>query len=748
MKKSLIVGIIITLLLLTGCVQQPTEAPTPTLTGEPPKTGDWIITGQQSFEDRSITLNGNLIIKRSGTLTLKGIRLLVNASFNGQYKISVEPGGSMYVYGSTITAANPEHRFAFIVSGSAFEMKDSELHGVGWGPDAELWEAKDIMSGSNGLVVTTTKAIIEGNLLSNNHVGVILAGTGINLSKNEIHSNKVHGIFIYEGRDNQITSNLIRHATVSSPFRIVRGQTNRIADNTIVSSLTRGVIETFWSNENTFENNNISGLGVGIALMFVSNSNVVKNNTISVNEVGVQVWGWNNQVENNSILETATGIYTVYAYNTVIAENVISIIGNINGIMMWHSSNNAIINNMVSASEERDRSSGLLLYSSSKNNIIQGNTFNKFPRGISVFFSSDGNTINNNEISSIFESVFIDDSSGNTVYNNNFLGEPGYDDGINKWDFEGKGNYWDKYVGTDSNGDEVGDVSYPVKLGGVDNYPLIKPIAIVTSPIPKFEFLPITDVPSTDIPTESQKASSKEIVIENQIIVLRKLVLGHGQTLTLRNVTLITGGAKEGSEILVRGGKLSIYDSKIMHMEYGNGFELWADDDATFVMKNTEVNQVGHEWKDGGIRIFTDNAVLENNLISNAPIRFSPYHPLSGGQVIGNTILHSLFALKIGKESENFTIANNTIQSSIEDAIVIHGENHIVTGNEVSDTAFGGGIVYNGNNGVIKDNHISKVKLGGIVVHGNNNTIANNVTSDNGGDISVEGDNNQVFGNR
>ncbi len=154
MAKKLMFGLLIVLFLLAGCVQQPTETPTPTLTGEPPTTGDWIITGQQSLEGRSITLNGNLIVKRSGTLTLKDVRLLVNASFNGQYKISVEPGGSIYIYGSTITAANLEHRYAFVVNGSTFEMKNSELHGVGWGPDADLWEAKDIMSGSKGLVVT------------------------------------------------------------------------------------------------------------------------------------------------------------------------------------------------------------------------------------------------------------------------------------------------------------------------------------------------------------------------------------------------------------------------------------------------------------------------------------------------------------------------------------------------------------------------------------------------------------------
>ena len=750
MKKSLIVGIIITLLLLTGCVQQPTEAPTPTLTGEPPKTGDWIITGQQSFEDRSITLNGNLIIKRSGTLTLKGIRLLVNASFNGQYKISVEPGGSMYVYGSTIAAANPEHGFAFIVSGSAFEMKDSELHGAGWGPDTESWDSKDILSGANGLVVTTTGAVIENNILSDNYIGVILAGSGIALTKNKIHSNRIYGIFIYGGKDSRIIGNSIEHSTVSSPFRIVNGQNNMIQDNDIQSGINRGAIETFRSNANTFKSNTISGLGSGISLMFVSNNNTIVGNDISMDELGIQIWGWNNRVENNAISGAAgrsvTGIYMVYAYNTIVAGNTITLDKDLNGIMVRHSSNNVIFNNRLLTSAGGNRTSGILLFSSSKGNIMQGNILSRFPTGISLFFSSDRNQINNNEVSGDGSgSIYISDSLENTIYGNNFLGNGAspHDNGNNQWDYEGTGNYWSAYGGTDSNGNGVGDVPYAISPGGVDRFPIIKPLTLASSLVPQLEQLPVTDVSSTF----SQTVVGKDVVIENQTIVLEHLTVHQGGTLTLKNVVLITGGAKDVSKLLARGGRLFVYDSKIIQMEYGNGFEIRADEGATFVMKNTEVHDVGHEWWYGGIQIYTENVVFENNIITDTILWFESSS--SGARVVGNTISNSWSPIILScPGSSGFTIADNTIQGSIDDGIRVEGgENNTIVGNEISNIAFGNGIAFRGNNGTIGGNKLSKVSFGSTYIIGNSNMISKNIISDSGGGVTVEGNGNQIKGN-
>jgi hypothetical protein len=67
----------------------------------------------------------------------------------------------------------------------------------------------------------------------------------------------------------------------------------------------------------------------------------------------------------------------------------------------------------------------------------------------------------------------------NTIYHNNFLENKignAYDEGRNKWDKGGRGNYWDDYTGKDEDGDGIGDTPYKIP-GGInkDRYPLMNP---------------------------------------------------------------------------------------------------------------------------------------------------------------------------------------------------------------------------------------------------------------------------------
>jgi hypothetical protein len=42
------------------------------------------------------------------------------------------------------------------------------------------------------------------------------------------------------------------------------------------------------------------------------------------------------------------------------------------------------------------------------------------------------------------------------------------------WDFDGRGNFWSDYNGTDSNGDGIGDTYYIIDVLNYDRYPLIE----------------------------------------------------------------------------------------------------------------------------------------------------------------------------------------------------------------------------------------------------------------------------------
>jgi parallel beta-helix repeat protein len=61
-------------------------------------TGEWNVTGTESYSDESIVLTGNLSIKSGGSLTLKNVTLAMNCTFaNATYTIEVLSGGTLII---------------------------------------------------------------------------------------------------------------------------------------------------------------------------------------------------------------------------------------------------------------------------------------------------------------------------------------------------------------------------------------------------------------------------------------------------------------------------------------------------------------------------------------------------------------------------------------------------------------------------------------------------------------------------
>lgn len=54
------------------------------------------------------------------------------------------------------------------------------------------------------------------------------------------------------------------------------------------------------------------------------------------------------------------------------------------------------------------------------------------------------------------------------------------------WDYNGRGNYWSDYNGTDSNGDGIGDTYYIIDPLNYDRYPLIESLATQPTPAQPF----------------------------------------------------------------------------------------------------------------------------------------------------------------------------------------------------------------------------------------------------------------------
>ncbi|MFW9988744.1 MAG: NosD domain-containing protein, partial [Candidatus Odinarchaeota archaeon] len=238
----------------------------------------------------------------------------------------------------------------------------------------------------------------------------------------------------------------------------------------------------------------LSNVSLGLFL-YQSNNTIIKNITCTNNNVfGIaMIKSKDNNLSNCILNNNQYGMITLLA-----STNNFSLIDyndNNVGIYMQNSTNNIISNNSFNFNEITNPSLdffslgggyGLLIdndcdHNNISNNIIKGN--DKY--GIHLQRDSDNNTIQNNRIIDNIEfGIFIsryeyEYPEDNKVYHNNFLNNyiDAVDNSINNaWDDGNAGNFWDDYLGEDTNPEDgIGD--FPFLINGTaenfDTYPLI-----------------------------------------------------------------------------------------------------------------------------------------------------------------------------------------------------------------------------------------------------------------------------------
>lgn len=245
------------------------------------------------------------------------------------------------------------------------------------------------------------------------------------------------------------------------------------------------------SSHNVIENNLLEDVLFGI-YFFASNYNIVRHDTIigreylSIGDRGSGIHIWNshhNLIEKNYITKVRDGLYTHASSNNLILRNYATNLRY--GIhYMFSDSNrfeeNVFIDNLVGGAVMYSRhiyfkrnifarnrgfsSYGLLLqscdYCVAEENYIIDNSVGLHFEGTNYNIIRRNLILNNDLAIMLFASANYD-----KIYENNFIGNLALlrtvgNPQTTSFSYEGKGNYWDGYLGYDLDDDGVGDVKF------------------------------------------------------------------------------------------------------------------------------------------------------------------------------------------------------------------------------------------------------------------------------------------------
>jgi len=176
-------------------------------------SGTWTIqaTDYVVHGNKTIYVNGNLIIEGQGTLVLYNVVLQINSTFPGEFFIEVQPGGAFLVYDggdglspldmgdsdpSTIRGPGPSERYRFYVrQGGTFLLNRSRVVHCGlppvgnptWGDDFGIYSESDLTviedsildMNSIGLIANHSRATVRRTWIYNGEYGVVGAENAV-----------------------------------------------------------------------------------------------------------------------------------------------------------------------------------------------------------------------------------------------------------------------------------------------------------------------------------------------------------------------------------------------------------------------------------------------------------------------------------------------------------------------------------------------------------------------------------------
>jgi len=323
-----------------------------------------------------------------------------------------------------------------------------------------------IMQGKNNKINSNAKSKL-----------IILITLGILLALSPINMN-THSSITDNSNDISLDNENLKTSKISGKISI-NGNSGWLAFKSDGNCTGEGT----YSDPYTIEDLEIDG-GSSEACILIENSNVyykIENCTVYSSgdypTAGIMLNNSNNgHLIDNVCSPNFSGISLYNSHNNTISGNTANNYNNGYGILLWDCDNNTISGNTAS-----HNFAGISLHiGGAENNDITGNNLFSNIVGIHIWVGSDNNiirnVINNN---SIYGIMFKAGAHDNDVYLNCFTENRlnAYDGEYNnRWDNGIKGNYWNNYTGSDTNGDGIGDVPYNIAgpVGSQDNFPLMK----------------------------------------------------------------------------------------------------------------------------------------------------------------------------------------------------------------------------------------------------------------------------------
>jgi parallel beta-helix repeat protein len=220
-----------------------------------------------------------------------------------------------------------------------------------------------------------------------------------------------------------------------------------------------------------------SGSGKGITLYSRSNVTIRDVRITSFSdglylEQSSHVYVYANTITGNDWenVQTRSSNYNVFSGNNLTASNG-------DGLWIrWSSDHNTVTANNIIGN-----GAAAVDIESSNYNTVSGNNMINNTYGPLFLSSSSYNEIFENLIQgSQWSAIYLHTSSDNSFYHNNLLNNVRQVytyDSVNIWDngYPSGGNYWNDYIGSDANGDRIGDTPYTIDSNNTDNYPLMLP---------------------------------------------------------------------------------------------------------------------------------------------------------------------------------------------------------------------------------------------------------------------------------